>query len=87
MGSLGKAWEGNRVQHTSKEVGIAYGSFGSLARRVALREERNQWIGTLAIPLLGDRQDACLRIDSALVFTCLRIALRISPENRPTRLQ
>lgn len=37
VGSLGKAWEGNRVQHTSKEVGIAYGSFRSLGALHAVR--------------------------------------------------
>jgi hypothetical protein len=54
---------------------------------LACCEKCPQRIGTAAIPVLGDLQEASVRIDSASDFTRLRIALRISPENGPTRLQ
>jgi hypothetical protein len=54
---------------------------------IACREKRAERRGASAVPVLGDLQGAAVRIDSASVFTCLRIALRISPENGPTRLQ
>jgi hypothetical protein len=57
VGSPAKAREGNRVLHTSKEVGIAYGSVRSQGR-VARREKRAPRIGTAAIPVLGDLQEA-----------------------------
>src|SRR6266851_10459582 len=57
VGSPAKAREGNRVLHTSEEVGIVYGSVRSLAGRVACRGKRAQPIGTAAIPVLGDLQE------------------------------
>jgi hypothetical protein len=62
VGSPAKAREGNRVLHASKEVGIAYGSvrwLGHLARR----EKRTQRSGAAAIHVLGDLQEASVRID------------------------
>jgi hypothetical protein len=54
VGSPAKAREGNRVLHTSKEVGIAYGSVCSHAGARARREKRAQRLGTAAILVLGD---------------------------------
>jgi hypothetical protein len=78
--------EGDRILPTSKEVGLAYGSVRSLGC-FACREKRAQRSGTAGIPVPDDLQEPCARVDSASVFTCLRIALRISPEKGLTRLQ
>jgi hypothetical protein len=62
VGSPSKVREGNRVLHTSKEVGIAYWSVRSLAC-VARRAKCTQRNGTAAMPVLGDLQGASVRID------------------------
>ena len=72
------------------DTGSAVGRGRTPARTLgeaARGEKPAQWVGAAAVLVLGNLQEACVRLDSASVFTCLSIVFRMKPENGPTRLQ